>query len=380
MSGTPTLRRETPASAGEAAALLRAASAEGARVRFAGGATKLGWGRPIPEPDMLLSTAGMDQIVEHNVGDLTAILGAGVPLARAQEQFASEGQILAWDPPLGADDAATIGGVLATADSGPLRHRYHAVRDLAVGITVVLSDGTVAKAGGKVIKNVAGYDLTKLFAGAFGTLGLIAEVAVRLHPRPVATATALARSSDPDALARTASDLAHRPLELEALDLRWEDGAGMVLARFGGSTAAVQAAGALDETIEDDEAIWAAQRAAQRSDAGAVLRVSTLQTGLPAVLRAADRHRGRVVARAALGLAWLALPERDPVDLAAEVTELRAELSPAPCVVLDAPADVRGAVDPWDGDAHSPFPLLLRVKERFDPTGTCNPHLFVGGI
>ena len=296
--------------------------------------------------------------------------------------------MLAWDPPLGAGEAATIGGVLATADSGPARQRYHAVRDLAVGITVVLGDGTVAKAGGKVIKNVAGYDLTKLFAGSFGTLGLVAEVAVRLHPRPVATATARARSTDPDALVRAASDLAHRPLEHEALDLFWESGSGAVLARYGGATAAPQAASSRDalaglddaEVLDDDEGAWAAQRAGQRSDTGAVLRISTLQTGLPAVLRAADRLRGRVVARAGLGLCWLALSEREPDELAAAVTELRAVLAPAPCVVLDGPDALRSALDPWDGDAHSPFPLLMRVKERFDPAGTCNPHLFVGGI
>ncbi len=93
-----------------------------------------------------------------------------------------------------------------------------------------------------------------------------------------------------------------------------------------------------------------------------MLRISTLQTGLPAVLRAADRHRGRVVARAGLGLCWLALADREPDELAAAVTELRAELAPAPCIVLDAPEALRTAVDPWDGDAHSPFPLLLRVK------------------
>ena len=115
----------------------------------------------------------MAQILEHNEGDLTAVLQAGVPLAEAQAAFADKGQMFAVDPPLGAGDAATIGGVMATADSGPLRHRYGGVRDLVLGITVALSDGTLAKAGSKVIKNVAGYDLGKLFTGSYGTLGLI---------------------------------------------------------------------------------------------------------------------------------------------------------------------------------------------------------------
>ena len=203
----------------------------------------------MPEPDLEICTGGLDRVLEHNAGDFTAVLQAGVPLAAAQEAFAAAGQMLALDPPLSpwgaagddaaleaADAGATIGGIVATNDSGPLRHRYGGVRDLVVGVTVVLSDGTVAKAGGKVIKNVAGYDLGKLFAGAFGTLGLIAEVTVRLHPRPAHTATVLARSDDPAQLAggrrrpgpRPPGSRLPRPVVGRA-----PSGAGAVLVRFG---------------------------------------------------------------------------------------------------------------------------------------------------
>src|ERR671922_165772 len=139
--------------------------------------------------------------------------------------------MLSLDPP---DAGATIGGVVAAGDSGPLRSRYGGVRDLVVGIRVALSDGTVAKSGGKVIKNVAGYDLGKLFAGSLGTLGAILEVTVRLHPLPPVTATAAAGSRDPAVLARAASELAHAPLEQLSLDVRWGGGDGAVLSRFGG--------------------------------------------------------------------------------------------------------------------------------------------------
>ena len=172
---------------------LKSASAEGATVRFAGGRTKFDWGGPAPA-DVEISTLDLNEIREHNVGDLTAVLEAGVKLADAQAAFAAEGQMLALDPP---DLGATIGGVIATADSGPLRHRYGSVRDLVVGMTVALSDGTVAKSGGKVIKNVAGYDLAKLFTGAYGTLGAILQVAVRLHPVAPATVTAVGRERRP---------------------------------------------------------------------------------------------------------------------------------------------------------------------------------------
>ncbi len=184
---------------------------------------------------------------------------------------------------------------MATNDSGPLRTRYGGVRDLVVGMRVALADGTVAKSGGKVIKNVAGYDLAKLFAGSFGTLGAILEVSVRLHPLPPATATALARSDDPDALGRAALALSHARLEQLGLDVRWEGGEGAVLSRFGGATAVPQAEAAARllgdaELIEDDDELWQAQRDAQRSETGLVVKVSALQTDLPDLLRLAREH------------------------------------------------------------------------------------------
>ncbi len=176
----------------EAAAEIRGLDA----VRPRGGGTKLGWTPAVDATDF--DTRRLNRILEHNEGDFTAVLEAGVPLSEAQALFGAAGQMLALDPPLGAGDAATIGGVIAANDSGPLRHRYGSARDLVVGITIVLSDGAIAKSGGKVIKNVAGYDLAKLFAGSFGTLGLITQVAVRLHPAPPRTATRAISPSVPN--------------------------------------------------------------------------------------------------------------------------------------------------------------------------------------
>jgi glycolate oxidase FAD binding subunit len=371
-------RTETPGSAQEAAALLRASE----RVRIRGGGTRSGWGHVTPAPDVVLLTAGLDSVVEHNEGDLTAVLQAGVPLRAAQEGFAAAGQMLALDPP-GAPDS-TVGGVFATGDSGPLRHRYGAARDLIVGVTVALPDGSVAKAGGKVIKNVAGYDLSKLFTGAFGTLGLIAQVAVRLHPRPPQALTARGIGDDADGLAAAASALAHRPLEAECLDVAWSDGRGAVLARFGGATAergaetsatVLREHGCEADVVEDDAALWQRQREHQRSTGATVVKVSGLPADLPKALRAADALGGTLVGRAALGLWWITLPGG-----AEAVQKLRAALTPAPCVVADAPEDVRNAVDPWHSDAAEPLVLLRRVKQQFDPAGVCNPGLYVGGI
>jgi glycolate oxidase FAD binding subunit len=364
--------------AGDVAATLREAAADGRRVRIRGGGTKLGWGRPVAA-DADLSTEHLDAIVEHNAADLTAVLGAGVRLAEAQHAFAEAGQMLALDPP---GDGATVGGVVATGDSGPIRHRYNAARDLVVGIRVALPDGTVARAGGKVIKNVAGYDLPKLMSGAFGTLGVIVEVSVRLHPRQERTVTVEARGDDPATLVAAGSTLAHLPLEAEALDLRWDGDEGAVLVQCAGQSAPERAssaantlrqAGLAASTVADDDGLWDAQRRRQRaaSAAEAVLRVSTTQQGLAAVLA----HRRPTVARAALGLAWVTVPPE-----AEAVRALREAVAPAPAVLLDAPEALRAAVDPWGQTDPAQLELIGRVKARFDPSRTCNPGLFVGGL
>jgi glycolate dehydrogenase FAD-binding subunit len=343
--------------AGVAAALREVPAA-----RIVAGGTKLGWGRPIEVPE--LSVAELDAIVEHNEGDLTAILQAGVPVAAAREAFAGAGQMLALDAP---DDGATIGGVVATGDSGPLRHRYGAPRDLVLGVQVALPDGSLARAGSKVIKNVAGYDLAKLMSGAFGTLGVVTEVSLRLHPKPREWLTVVVRRDDPRALAAAAGELTHRPLEAERLDLRWEGGAGAVLVQLCGPSARERAASIDGEVVQDDDALWAAQRAGQRGTV--VLRVSTTQQGLADVLAAAHEHGALCVARAAHGLAWLRFESADPELVAA----LRARLGV--CVLLDAPAELRRAVDPWG--PLTAEPLMRRIKARFDPHDILNPGLLL---
>jgi glycolate oxidase FAD binding subunit len=371
----------TPKSYEDAAAALREAAGDGRQVRVRGSGTRLGWGTPVAEPGLEISTAKLDAIVEHNAGDLTAVVQAGVPLGRLRKKLAKAGQMLALDPP----GEGTVGGLFATADSGPLRHRHGAPRDLVLGMTVALSDGTIARSGGKVIKNVAGYDLAKLFTGSYGTLGAILEVAVRLHPVPPATATTIGTSADPRAVGRAASDLAHAQLEAQCLDVSWAEGAGRVLIRFAGGEAAaeaekaaawLEAAGLAADVPGDDEPLWEKQRARQRSPDGIVARVSGAQTQIAEQLRAASDLDATLAGRAAHGLSWIALPGDRPEA----VETLRRALAPSPCSVLDAPADVRPRLDVW-GVADSPaLDLMRRVKRRFDPAGACSPGAFVGGI
>ncbi len=380
------LSPQEPASPEALAAAVSQAASAGAAVRFVGGRTKVAWGSPV-EDALAISTKGLATIHEHNAGDLTAVVDAGVTLAELQAEVGSSGQMLALDPPLGEGDAATLGGIVATGDSGPLRHRYGATRDLVVGMTVALSDGTLAKSGGKVIKNVAGYDIAKLFTGAYGTLGAILGLSVRLHPLSPTTATAVGRSDDPGLLGAAAGELSHAPVELQSLDVRWESDAGAVLARFGGASAAEPAQAAADamdeqgletELSEDDGALWDAQRAAQRSSEHTVVRVSGLQTQIPDLLRSAASLDARVVGRAGLGLYWVTLASG--ADAADGVESLRRAMAPSPCVVLDAPEEVRGAVDVWGAPDPATLVLMRRVKERFDPAGVCAPGLFAGGL
>ena len=378
-------RRIAPSSFEAAAAALGAAASAGQAAKIVGGGSKRGWGRPTADPDVELDTAKLDRILEHNQGDLTAVLEAGVPLARAQAQFASAGQMLALDPFLGPDRRATVGGVVATGDCGPLRHRYGAPRDLVLGVTVALSDGTIARSGGKVIKNVAGYDLGKLFCGSFGTLGLILAVSVRLHPLPAATATALGVSSDPEGLASAARMLAAAPLELEALDLAWRAGRGGILARCGGVQAERRAERVADllrkaglaavEIADPDAELWARQRAGQRSADRVLVRVAVRPSRLVELIGAAEASGATLVGRAALGHCFLELDPDALGTLEARLPELGRR------VLLDAPAALLAAEDPWGLPPPAPaLELMRRVKARFDPARACNPGVFVGSI
>ena len=373
-------KRLDPKTFEEAAAALRQSSAAGEAVRFRGGGTKAAWGAPGARPGIEISSGALNSIVEHNAGDLTAVLEAGVPLSEAQAQFASEGQVLALDPPLGDGDRATVGGIVATGDSGPLRHRYGGARDLVIGMTVALSDGTIARSGGKVIKNVAGYDLAKLFCGSFGTLGMILAVNVRLHPTPPAVATATGAAADPALLTAASIKLAAAPLELDSLDVAWRDGQGELLARAGGAEPARRAVRAATlmreaglepaEVVDSDQGLWERQRAGQRSAGAALVRIAARPSLLGEVLTLADELGGSLVGRAALGTSYI------ECDVSA-VSQLRASLpAQATAVVLDGPAEL----DRW-GECDGPaVELMRRVKDRFDPAGACNPGVFVGGI
>jgi glycolate oxidase FAD binding subunit len=392
-----------PTTVEEASEVLRDATARGKRVVCRGGGSKLGWGNRPAGADLVLSTARLDRVLEHAHGDLIARAEAGVGLDAFQEVLAKAEQTLALDPP---EEGATLGGVVAANASGPLRLRYGTARDLLIGITVVLADGTVARSGGKVVKNVAGYDLGKLFTGSLGTLGLIAEVTFRLHPRPTSRTGATLDLESPELACQAAQALSHSQLAPAALELQWPDRVGhgrlllVVEAPRGGVTEQARDAVRLLEPYGEAELIepGAAETAMEGYSArpwqgidgdGPLLgaKAACVPTELAGAIQdlwaSADANglAASLRGHAGVGVTYAALRGGDAGALVAAFEEARERLAKrgGSLVALQAPPEFKQRVDVWGpvGDAAG---LMRRVKERFDPEGTMSPGRFVGGI
>jgi glycolate oxidase FAD binding subunit len=392
-----------PTTVEEASEVLRDANAQGKRVICRGGGSKLGWGNRPAAADLLLSTARLDRVLEHAHGDLIARAEAGVRLDAFQEVLAKAEQTLALDPP---EEGATLGGVVAANASGPLRLRYGTARDLLIGITVVLADGTIARSGGKVVKNVAGYDLGKLFTGSLGTLGLIAELTFRLHPRATSRTGATLELDSPDRACEAAQTVVHSQLVPAALELQWPDAtaAGRLLlvveAQRGGVTEQARDAVRLLEPYGHAELIepGAAETVMEGYGArpwhgvggdGPVLgaKAACVPTELPGAVQdlwAAAGANGLTASlrgHAGVGVTYAALRGGETDAMVAAFEEARERLGKrgGSLVALQAPEAFKERVDVW-GPAGDAAGLMRRVKERFDPEGTMSPGRFVGGI
>ncbi len=224
-----------PATSDELCAAVHQAASRQQKMLVVGSGSKLSWGGLVAEPTLLVSTAKLDRLIDHAVGDLTVTVEAGISFQQLQQQLALAGQFLPLDPLF--PDRSTIGGLIATADTGSLRHRYGGVRDLLLGISWVRADGVMAKAGGRVVKNVAGYDLMKLFTGSYGTLGILQQVTMRVYPLPVASGSVwVTGTALPDLIGQLgASTLTPTALDLISAGLAQQLGLGEqmgILARF----------------------------------------------------------------------------------------------------------------------------------------------------
>ena len=349
-------------------------------------------GNPPRDLDLIVSTVRMNEIIEHVPGDQVVRVQAGLNLQDLQEQLAKANQLLGIDSP---EKRSTIGGIVAANSSGPRRYRYGTVRDLIIGITVVLPDGTVAKAGGKVVKNVAGYDLSKLLTGSLGTLGIIATCNFRLHPLPEAGRTVAVELESTLAAGQAAQAIVHAQLVPSAVELHWREDQKLLTVLIEGIPPAVEAQAEMasyllksfgEVRMLSEEAALGSLEPPGAGDEVAI-KISAppaeLTGVLDSVLGAAERWdvTPRITGHAGTGVTYVALSGGDEEARVQAVEELR-EIwvrRGGSVVVRHAPTSIKKRLDVW-GPAGDYLGLTRRVKEKFDPRGVLNPGRFVGGI
>jgi glycolate oxidase FAD binding subunit len=367
----------TPRDAAEVADVLRFGSDAGRTVVAVGGRSKLDWCHPPTSCDLVLETAGLDRVVEHTAGDLVVVAEAGVRLDALQERLAEHRQMLALDPP---EQGATLGGIVSANASGPRRLRYGTVRDLLIGVTVVLADGSTAKAGGKVVKNVAGYDLGKLYTGAHGTLGVVVSTTWRLHPLPRAARVVVREVDGPDEAGSLCLRIARSALTPAAVELTGSTGGAMrlvVLFEAIAESVTAQARHLVDLLGGGEEGESLPGDFGSRPRGDLVLRIAHVPAALPQVLRALPAGT-RVAASACSGVLYAGLGSSAGTS---ELGALRAAIAPfdGSAVVIAAPDGIRGELDHW-GPGGDALDLMRRVKIQFDPGSRLSPGRFVGGI
>jgi glycolate oxidase FAD binding subunit len=383
-----------PGSVEETSELLRFANNEGLAVSVRGGGTKTALGNPPRELDLILSTARMNEVIEHVPADQVVRVQAGMKLQDLQDRLAGSNQMLGIDPP---EAGATIGGIVAANSTGPRRYRYGTVRDLIIGIRVILADGTVAKAGGKVVKNVAGYDLSKLFTGSLGTLGVVAECNFRLHPRPEAGRTITVEPENTLAAGQAAQAIMHAQLVPSAVELHWGEDLKLLTVLIEGIEPSVEAQaettsyllrgfGRLRE-LTDEEAESLGPLAPPGAGDEVAIKISAppaeLTGVLDSTLGACSRRdiTPRITGHAGAGVTYVALSGGDEEVQVQVVEELREIWTRrgGSVIVREAPPAFKKRVEVW-GPLGSRLELSRRVKEKFDLRGIMNPGRFVGGI
>jgi len=385
-----------PHTIGDAAS--RIAESERAReaVAFIGGGTDLEIGRPPDRLDLVIRTEKLDRIVEHAPSDQIIAVEAGATLARVQEVVGAHGQRLAVDPPL--PGRATIGGIVAANAFGPLRARYGSVRDLIIGISIVRADGVIAHGGGKVVKNVAGFDLPKLMVGSLGTLGMIATATFRLHPLPESSETLLMKNRSAAAVRNLIAEMRQTQLEVAAV-VAIAEGTGFdVAVRFEGFRAGVvaqrdrlshlhRASGSCDVLHADDaKRLWL-RHDAVRTGGPLRLKIAALPTAIEMVSSSVvapllgGLTGGGFVWYPMSGLGFITGTPIDNERFAVAIESARQVLIKAggSLTIEAAPAAIRQRVTTW-GESGGALSLMQATKHKFDPGRRLAPGRFVGGI
>ena len=358
-----------------------------------GAGTKLGWGPAPRQVDVLISTARLNAVVAHRHGDLTATIQAGATLRDVNRVLATHRQWIPLDPP--SAERATIGGIVATNDSGPRRHRYGSPRDLIIGIEFARADGRLAKGGGIVVKNVAGYDLPRLLTGSFGSLGVIVTATFKLYPLTAASRTLVVELSSPSdlgllALKLSASHLTPTALEFAThpwrLVIRFESIEASVAQQSETAAKLIAENGYRTQTLSpsEEEQYWQGHAQLADDDRGALVKVSVLPTDLAktlAVIEGLAGKRGYIAAgRAGAGVFLLRVIEE--VQLQKRVIDgLRdaLQIGRGSAVIVKGSPELKEHVDIW-GPIGDGLALMKAVKQQFDPTGILSPGRGPGGL
>ena len=391
-SGNPPSCIVYPRSQQQLAAVIATAHSNNWRVLPCGNSSKLNWGGLVKGIDVVVSTERINQLIEHAVGDLTITVEAGMKFSDLQALLAKSRQFLALDPT--AAELATIGGIVATGDTGSLRQRYGSVRDQLLGITFVRADGQVTKAGGRVVKNVAGYDLMKLLTGSYGTLGFISQLTFRLYPLAEASGTVVLTGTA-EAVSQAADILRGSgltPVQADLLSTKLVSSLGLgeglgLIARFQSISESVKEQSnrvlevgqklGLDGAIYvdgDEASLW--QRLQERIHYTATESVITCKIGvLPtaAVEILTQVELGLIHIGSGLGL--LQLEGKNQVLKVRDRTQAHRGF----LTILEAPVAVKEQIDIW-GYTENALPLMRRIKEQFDSKNILSPGRFVGGI
>jgi glycolate oxidase FAD binding subunit len=378
-----------PGNEQDVAAVLHCANEAGLSIIPRSGGTKMEWGNAPARADLILSLARMNRVLEYAWADLTVSVEAGCTVAALRELVAAVGQRLALDPLW--PERATIGGILSTNDSGVLRLRFGALRDLIIGVTLALPDGTLASSGGKVVKNVAGYDLPKLATGAYGTLGVITRATFRLHPMPpralaVSFAAVNLDELQEKVLAIQDSSLAHTALQLRITSSETPTADLLFEATDEGIAAQRAQAEKIVGMLKDSSAdVWDARQTLwdDLSEDSAILKISVLPTDIAKTVASlsgvlsADRSTSQVVFQAT-GIGWLRIDSSDH-SFSANISKLRAEIESRSGSLFVAHRPRHAAIDAWSAVGDS-LPVMQALKRQLDPRNTLNPGRFAGGI
>jgi len=392
-----------PDSAEKLAEVMACAHKQGWRVLPCGAGSKLTWGGLIQGADLLVSTARLNRLIDHAIGDLTVTAEAGMQFANLQNQLAQANQFLALDPAYA--DQATLGGIVATADTGSLRQRYGGVRDMLLGISFVRADGQIAKAGGRVVKNVAGYDLMKLFTGSYGTLGIVTQMTFRVYPQSEASESVLVQGSVEaleqvrstvlrSGLTPIAMDWLSPPLvrqltnsaaTLPALLLKFQAIAPSVtlqVQRVNELAQALQLA-AIGSTGDSELQLWQVLQTHLASTNQAdqtICKVGVMPASATLWLQQLERlaPTGFAQIHAASGLGRLVFTEPVEANLLLTLRRFCQEHNGFLTVLQATPA-IKQQLDSW-GDVGNALSIMQALKQQFDPQGGLSPGRFVGGI